>query len=88
MIAHFAASVRLLAQGLGLALDEVCEHRDIVIADRDYSFEAGEIPAGTIASVRMRFDGIVDGEARVCFSATAIPRFSSTSRSLPVSCPA
>jgi hypothetical protein len=69
MIAHFAPSVRLLAQGLGLDVDEVREYRDIAIADRNYSFEAGAIPAGTIASVRMRFDGICDGEARVHFSA-------------------
>ena len=69
MIAHFAPSVRLLAQGIGLAIDEVREHRDIAIAHRDYSFEAGEILAGRIASVRMRFDGICDGQARVHFSA-------------------
>jgi hypothetical protein len=69
MIAHFAPSVRLLAQGLGLAIEEVREHRDIAIADRNLSFEAGDIPAGTIASVRMRFDGISDGEPRVHFSA-------------------
>ena len=69
MIAHFAPSVRLIAQGLGLDVQEVREHRDVAIADRDYSFEAGEILGGRIASVRMRFDGICNGEARVHFSA-------------------
>lgn len=69
MIAHFAPSVRLLAQGLGFAIEEVREYRDIALADRDYSFDAGDIAAGMIASVRMRFDGICDGEARVHFSA-------------------
>ena len=69
MLGHVGPAVRLLSQGLGLSLDEIREHRDIALADRHYSFAAGEIPAGTVASVRMRFDGIVDGEPRVHFSA-------------------
>ena len=62
MIGHIGPSLRLLAQGLGWTIDE------IRVAQRHYSFEAGEIPVGTIASVRMRFDGIVDGRPRVQFS--------------------
>jgi hypothetical protein len=31
-------------------------------------FDAGEIPAGTIARARMRFAGIVNGEARLHIS--------------------
>jgi 2,4-diaminopentanoate dehydrogenase len=68
MIGHFAPPLRLLAKGLGLALDDVREQRDVAVAYRHYCFDAGEIPAGTIASVRMRFDGVVDGEPRVHFS--------------------
>ena len=68
MIGHLAPPLRLLAQGLGWNLDDIREHRDVATAARDYSFAAGEIPAGTIASVRMRFDGIVKGEPRVHFS--------------------
>jgi hypothetical protein len=68
MIDHLSASLRLVAQGLGWTLDEVREHRDVAVADRDYSFAAGQIPRGTIASVRMRFDGIVEGEPRVQYS--------------------
>jgi hypothetical protein len=52
----------------GWTLDEIREHREVATADRHYSFAAGEIPAGTIASVRMRFDGIVEGEPRVQYS--------------------
>jgi 2,4-diaminopentanoate dehydrogenase len=69
MTGHIGPALRLLAQGLGLTLDDIREHRDAALADRRYAFEAGEIPAGTIASVRMRFDGIVDGLPRVQFSA-------------------
>jgi hypothetical protein len=68
MIGHLAPPLRLLAQGLGLSLNEIREHRDVAVADRHYSFDAGEIPAGTIASVRMRFDGIVDGQPRLHYS--------------------
>jgi hypothetical protein len=68
MIPTVTPPLRLLAQGLGLGLDEVREQRDVAIADRHYSFDAGEIPAGTIASVRMRFDGVVDGQQRLHYS--------------------
>jgi 2,4-diaminopentanoate dehydrogenase len=63
-----APPMRLIAQGLGLTLNEVHEYRDVALADRHYSFDAGEIPAGTIASVRMRYEGIVDGQPRLHFS--------------------
>lgn len=68
MAAVFATPLTLLAEGAGLRLDEVDEHRDIAVADRDYRFEAGEIRAGTIASVRMTFTGIVNRQERVQFS--------------------
>lgn len=68
MVGVVTPSLRLLGQGLGLSLDEIHEHRDVATADRDFSFEAGEIRAGTIASVRMGFDGIVSGQTRLHFS--------------------
>ena len=36
--------------------------------DKDYEFDAGAIPRGTVAAVRLRFDGIVDGEPRLRMS--------------------
>lgn len=68
MISAFSPALRLLAQGLGLSLDEIRDHRSVAVADHDYRFDAREIPAGTIASVRMRWDGIVNGERRVHYS--------------------
>src|SRR5258705_2614251 len=68
MIGVVTPPLRLLAQGLGLSLDDVHEHRDVAVATRDYNFEAGEIRAGTIASVRIRFDGTVADHPRVHFS--------------------
>jgi 2,4-diaminopentanoate dehydrogenase len=68
MVDVVAPPMRLLAQGLGLTLNEVHEHRDVALADRHYSIDAGEIPTGTVASVRMRYDGIVNGQPRLHFS--------------------
>ena len=68
MVGTVTPPLRLLGQGLGLSVDEVHEHRDVATADRNYIFDAGEIRAGTIASVRMRFDGIVSGEPRLHYS--------------------
>ena len=68
MISHYAPSLRLIADSVGLELDDIRESRDVAVADRDYSFDAGKIPAGTIASVRMRFEGVVNGEPRLLFS--------------------
>lgn len=68
MIGHIGPALRLLAQGLGWSIDDIRERRDVALAERQYSLDAGEIPSGTVASVRMRFEGIVDGEPRVQFS--------------------
>ncbi|CAM2910601.1 hypothetical protein BST27_10395 [Mycobacterium intermedium] len=68
MATVFATPLRLLAEGIGQRIDEVEEHRDIATATRDYQFDAGVIRAGTIASVRMTFTGIVNGRPRLQFS--------------------
>jgi hypothetical protein len=68
MIGHLAPPLRLLADGLGWTIEDIHEHRDVALADHRYRFDAGEIAPGTIASVRMRFDAIVDGQPRLQFS--------------------
>jgi 2,4-diaminopentanoate dehydrogenase len=68
MIGNFAPPLRFLAEGLGWTIDDIYERRDVALADRHYSFDAGEIAPGTIASVRMRFDAIIDGQPRLQFS--------------------
>ncbi|OBJ51332.1 NAD(P)H-dependent amine dehydrogenase family protein [Mycobacterium asiaticum] len=68
MVPHLEPPLRLLAQGLGMAVEAIHEHRDVAVADRHYRFAAGEIPPGTIASVRMSFDVIVGGQPRIHYS--------------------
>jgi 2,4-diaminopentanoate dehydrogenase len=67
MIAHMTTPLALVADGLGWTLERIDEFRDVAVADRDYSFPAGPIAAGTIACVRMRFEGVVAGEPRLKF---------------------
>jgi len=68
MIAHMCTPLAMVADALDWTLDGINEFRDIAVADRDYTFPAGVIAAGTIASVRMRFEGVVAGEPRMTFS--------------------
>lgn len=65
---HFEGAMRMLADGYGWELEAINAFQDLALADKDYEFEAGAIPKGTVAAVRLRFDGIVDGEARLRMS--------------------
>ena len=65
---HFEGALQMLADGYGWELESIKAYQDLALADRDYKFEAGAIPRGTVAAVRLRFDGIVDGEPRLPMS--------------------
>lgn len=67
-IVHFEGALRMLADGYGWELDSIAAHQDLALAGEDYEFEAGAIPTGTVAAVRLRFDGIVNGQPRVRMS--------------------
>lgn len=66
--AHFAGALRMLADGYNWKLQSINAFQDFALADKDYEFEAGTIPQGTVAAVRLRFDGIVDAEPRLRMS--------------------
>jgi hypothetical protein len=68
MIAHMSTPLALVADAIGWTIDDIVEFRDVALADRDYTFPAGTVAAGTIASVRMRFEGVVAGEPRMKFA--------------------
>jgi 2,4-diaminopentanoate dehydrogenase len=61
----FSATFSMLGDGLGITFDEVRARRDVAVADKDYTCAAGPIPEGTVASVRLGFEGLVDGEPRI-----------------------
>jgi 4-hydroxy-tetrahydrodipicolinate reductase len=53
-------SMRMLADAIGLDLDEVRYHRDVATTDRAFEIAAGTIEAGTVAAMKFVFEGIVD----------------------------
>jgi hypothetical protein len=65
---HFEGALQMLADGYGWELQSINAYQDLALADKDYEFEAGAIPQDTVAAVRLRFDGIVDGEPRLRMS--------------------
>jgi 2,4-diaminopentanoate dehydrogenase len=65
---HFEGALQMLANGYGWDLESIAAYQDVALADEDYEFVAGVIPKGTVAAVRLRFDGIVDGEPRLRMS--------------------
>lgn len=66
--AMFGSPIRLMADGLGWTLDEIRDRKEVAVATSDYSCPAGDVPAGTIVSVRVIAEGIVDGEPRLVIS--------------------
>jgi len=60
----FSSTFSMLADGLGCRFDEVWNHREHAVADADHVVAAGPIPKGSVASVRLCSQGVVDGTTR------------------------
>jgi 2,4-diaminopentanoate dehydrogenase len=45
----FRASLMLLADGLGTAIDDFVYHREVAVADMAFGITAGRIEAGTVS---------------------------------------
>ncbi len=54
----FAESIRLLADGAGLALDEVVQDTELALAPVDLETAAGRVEAGTVAGQRWTWRGV------------------------------
>ncbi len=61
----WGGTIRLLAQGLGLELDEIRQQHECLPAPCDLKTAMGTIKEGTRAGLRFEVQGIVDGEARL-----------------------
>jgi 4-hydroxy-tetrahydrodipicolinate reductase len=55
----FYLSMRMLADAIGLQIDEVTYRREVAVTDQPLEIAAGTIDAGTVAAMKMVFDGIV-----------------------------
>lgn len=63
----FYLSMRMLADALGVQLDEVRYHREAAVTEHDLSIAAGTIDAGTVAAMKLHFDGILHGKVAIAF---------------------
>jgi 4-hydroxy-tetrahydrodipicolinate reductase len=61
----WGGTIRLLAEGLGLELDEIRQHFECLAAPRDLDTAMGTIRKGTRAALRFEVQGIVAGEPRL-----------------------
>jgi hypothetical protein len=59
---YWGGVVTLIAEALGLELDEIREVHEFAHIGDDVDVEIGRIEAGTIAAIRFEVQGIVDGE--------------------------
>lgn len=63
--AIFASTVRLIARGLGVAVDDIVEDHQVIFADAPFDIAAGHIPAGTISGMRFQIIGMYRGRPLV-----------------------
>ncbi len=61
----WGGTIRLLAEGLGLELDEIRQDFECLAAPRDLDTPMGPIREGTRAALRFEVQGIVGGEPRL-----------------------
>lgn len=63
----FYLSMRMLADALNVQLDEVLYYREAAVTDEAIEIAAGTIEAGTVAAMKLHFDGILHGRTVIAF---------------------
>lgn len=58
----FGDAIEMMAEVLGLELDDIRFLADYAPAARDFDIPGGQIKKGTIAGMRLRWEGLVNGE--------------------------
>ncbi len=61
----FYLSMRMLADAIGVEIDEVMYRREVAVTDAPLEIAAGTIDAGTVAAMKMVFDGVVHGRPTI-----------------------
>ena len=57
--------VHLVADAIGLPLDEIVERHEVIRADEDIEIASGTVAAGTISGMRFEIIGVADGRERI-----------------------
>ncbi|WP_102143373.1 NAD(P)H-dependent amine dehydrogenase family protein [Mycobacterium hubeiense] len=65
----FAQSMYMLADGLGIEIDDVTADLEAAVATQDIPHELGAIPSGTVAAQRHQWTARVGGEPLIVFEA-------------------
>lgn len=60
--AAWGTAIRMLAAGLGVAVDEITENYELEPAPEDIETASGTIARGTVAAMRFEINGMVDGK--------------------------
>jgi 2,4-diaminopentanoate dehydrogenase len=60
--AAWGTAIKMLADGLGVELDEITEHYELAPAPEDIPVAIGVIAEGTVAAMRFEINGMVDGK--------------------------
>jgi len=66
----FGPSLRLVADAVGLPLDDVTAAGELAAAPRDTDIAAGTLKAGTVAAQRITVSGLREGHELITFRAT------------------
>lgn len=61
----WGTAIRMMAQGLGIEVDEVVEHWEAEPAPESYDIAAGRIEEGTIAALKFSISGLVAGHPAI-----------------------
>ncbi len=67
--ATFGGSLGVVADAIGLPLDDIVATGEVAVARRDVEIAAGQIAAGTVAAQRTLVTGMHQGRPLLCFSA-------------------
>ncbi|MCX4094749.1 dihydrodipicolinate reductase [Nocardia sp. alder85J] len=67
--ASFGPSLRLVADAIGIPIDEVAAHGEFAATPRELTIAAGTLAAGTVAAQRVTVDALRDGEPVLRFRA-------------------
>jgi hypothetical protein len=74
----FRESLMLVADGLGLVLDDISFESEIRLGDAEYEIAAGRVPKGTVAGQRFVWSGIVGEKPVIVLEAVYMARREAT----------
>jgi 2,4-diaminopentanoate dehydrogenase len=58
-------SIAMLADAIGVTLEDIEEAHRVIYADGDFDIASGRIPKGTVSGMLFSINGIVEGQARI-----------------------